>query len=238
MAHLSDYIRQKAFVPKGKGDKAKLKRLGRLHMTVFSPRGDTVVGFLIRRPDVAGMVRRPDVFVALDSLSRVEDGFQVSDERGAIDDAARRRLGIDWDRCLMWEGMDAVTTDGGALGYVSDAEFDPATGKVSLFCVGDGGVAESLVGTVHIPAAQVRGYRDGMMVVSNEAQDYRPSGGVAGKAGTAYAKAKVKGAQTAKKADDVASRAVDKGSKALGKQLGKTKGMFGSFMDEYRKASR
>lgn len=238
MAHLSDYIRQKAFVPKGKGGKAKLKRLGRLHMTVFSPKGDTVVGFLIRRPDVMGMVRRPDMFVALDSLSKAKDGFQVSDERGAIDDTARRRLGIDWDRCLMWEGMDAVTVDGGTLGHVSDAEFDPATGKVSLFCVGDGGVAESLVGTVRIPAAQVRGYGDGMMVVANKARDHRPSGGVAGKAGTAYAKAKAQGAQTAKRADDVASRAVDKGSKALGRQLGKTKGMFGSFMDEYRRASR
>lgn len=238
MAHVSEYIRQKAFVSKGKGSKAKLKKLGRLHMTVFSPQGDTVVGFLVKRPDAVGMVKRPDVFVALDGLSKVEDGFCVSDERGATDAAARRRLGIDWDRCLMWEGMDAVTVDGGTLGYVSDAEFNPATGKVSLFCVGDGGVAESLVGAVRIPAAQVRGYSNGTMVVSNEVRDYKPSGGAAGKAGTAYARAKAQGAKTAKRADDVAARAVDKGSKALGKQLGKTKDMFGSFMDEYRKASR
>ena len=37
--------------------------------------------------------------------------------------------------------------------------------------------------------------------------------------------------------DDAGSKALDKGSKALGKQLGKTKGMFGSFMSEYKKAA-
>ena len=31
--------------------------------------------------------------------------------------------------------------------------------------------------------------------------------------------------------------AVDKGSRALGKQLGKTRGMFKAFKDEYQKAS-
>ena len=35
----------------------------------------------------------------------------------------------------------------------------------------------------------------------------------------------------------VSSVAVDKGSRALGKQLGKTRGMFKAFKDEYQKAS-
>lgn len=37
--------------------------------------------------------------------------------------------------------------------------------------------------------------------------------------------------------DDKGSVAVDKGSRALGKQLGKTRGMFKAFKDEYQKAS-
>ena len=41
----------------------------------------------------------------------------------------------------------------------------------------------------------------------------------------------------AKVLDDKGSVAVDKGSRALGKQLGKTRGMFKAFKDEYQKAS-
>jgi hypothetical protein len=38
-----------------------------------------------------------------------------------------------------------------------------------------------------------------------------------------------------KKAGKVADNALDIGSKALGKQLGRTKGMFKGFRDEYKK---
>ena len=76
------------------------------------------------------------------------------------------------------------------------------------------------------------------MVVDDAAKDLQLTGGVAAKAGEGYAKAKVKGAAASKKFDAKASVAVDKGSKALGKQLGKTKGMFNSFLDEYKKASK
>ncbi len=41
----------------------------------------------------------------------------------------------------------------------------------------------------------------------------------------------------AKKLDDKGSVAIDKGSRALGKQLGKTRGMFKSFAAEYKKAA-
>ena len=43
--------------------------------------------------------------------------------------------------------------------------------------------------------------------------------------------------KVAKVLDDKGSVAVDKGSRALGKQLGKTRGMFKAFKDEYQKAS-
>ena len=41
----------------------------------------------------------------------------------------------------------------------------------------------------------------------------------------------------ARKLDEHGSVAVEKGSRALGKQLGKTKGMFKAFKEEYKKAS-
>ena len=74
------------------------------------------------------------------------------------------------------------------------------------------------------------------MVVDPAAAKLALSGGVAARAGEGYAKAKAQGSKVAKKMDAQVSRAVAKGSKALGRQLGKTKGMFGSFMDEYKKA--
>ena len=82
----------------------------------------------------------------------------------------------------------------------------------------------------------LRGYEDGFMVVAPEAAKLALTGGVAGKAGEGYARAKYEGKKAAKKAGETAGKAVDKGSKALGKTLGRTKGMFSSFVDEFRKA--
>ena len=46
----------------------KLSKLGKIHMSVFSPNGRQLVGFLVARPDVAGMVKREDAFLAWDSF--------------------------------------------------------------------------------------------------------------------------------------------------------------------------
>jgi hypothetical protein len=128
----------------------------------------------------------------------------------------------------------AKTTKGKVLGYVGDATFDEKTGAVADFLIGDGGVAESLVGQVRVPASMLVGYERGWMLLAPEAADQQLTGGLAAKAGEATARAKIEGAKAAEAAGD----AIDKGSRALGKQLGKTKGMFGSFVDEFKKASQ
>ena len=213
-------------------------RLGKVHNTVFAPDGRRVVGFLVMRPDIAGMVKREDTFVALDSIAPVDGGVRVTRGKESYDDAARARLGLDWDACLIWAGMDAKTTDGKQLGYVNDALFNSKTGEVDAFMVGDGGMAQSLVGSVKIPAHMLRGYEKGWMLVDPEAAHQGLTGGMAGRAGESYAKAKHEGKKAAAKAGKAAGAAVDKGSRALGKQLGKTKGMFSSFMDEFKKAQK
>ena len=226
------------YAPKGGHGKSAgtFTRLGKVHRTVFAPDGKSVVGFLVARPDLAGMVKREDVFVALDSIAPCDGGVRVTKGDESYDAAARARLGLDWDKCLIWAGMDAKTTKGKVLGYVNDAEFNSKTGAVSSFFVGDGGAAQALVGSVVIPVEMLRGYEKGFMLVSPEVSGMELSGGVAGKAGESYAKAKYEGKKAAKKAGKVAGEAVDKGSKALGKQIGRTKGMFSSFMDEFKKA--
>lgn len=231
MLKVNDLYGRKVFVTKKsrkkKGDESadvKLSRLGKVHMAVFSPNGRQVVGFVVTRPDIAGMVKREDAFLAWDSFELMGDGgLRVTREDDGLDDAARKRLGIDWDSCVMWEGMDAKTESGKKLGYVNNAIFDAKTGAVETFCIGDGGMSRAIVGSFEVPASMVRGYAKGYMIVDDAASKLELSGGVAAKAGEGYAKAKAKGAEVGKKAGAAASEAVDKGSFALGRALGKAK---------------
>lgn len=232
MRKLSHVTNKPVYVPKGRRPNAFV-RLGKVHRAVFSPEGTRVVGFMVKRPDVIGMIKREDVFVALDALGDVNGGLGVTMGDEAFGAKACKRLGIEWDRCVMWAGMDAKTSEGKVLGYVGDATYDAKTGEVGDFLVGDGGMAESLVGSLRIPASMLVGYERGYMVLAPGAADQQLTGGVAAKAGEASARAKAAGT----KAAEATGRAVDKGSRALGKQIGRTKGMFGAFMDEYRKAS-
>jgi len=266
MLKTSQLMRVDVYTPKRGRDadvqeleRRDLSVVGKVHQFVFAPSGKQVVGLLVRRPDVAGMVHREDAFVALDSFDVGSLGLVVTRPKDGMDDAARERLGLDWDRCILWAGMDAKTTDGKELGWVSDIEFSPKTGNVKSFHVGDGAVAKSLVGNVEIPADMLRGYRDGYMLVDPEAATLALNGGLAARAGESYARAKLEGKEVANKAGKAAGEAVEKGAyglgralgkakravekegdpaKAVGKQVKRTRGMFGSFMDEFKKASK
>lgn len=256
MLKVSQLMNLRVFKPKKKdaedpavlGEK-ELSRVGRVRQVVFAPKGDRVVGLLVRRPDVAGMVKREDAFVAVDSFVAHDAGLVVSRADG-LDAAAIERLGLDWDACILWTGMDAKTTDGKELGWVSDVEFSQKTGLVESFFVGDGSVAESLVGDVVIPRNMLVGYKSGYMLVDPKAADLALNGGLAAKAGESYGRAKHEGKEAMAKAGKVAGEAVETGARSVGRAIGKakktdvrkhlksTKGMFGAFMEEYKKASK
>lgn len=207
-------------------------KLGRIHMAVFSPKGDRLVGFMVKRPDVAGMVKREDAFLAWDSFEARDKSLVVTREKGATDADARRRLGLDWDACVMWHGMDVRTSEGKPLGYVSDVEYDEKTGRVVRFFSSDGGVANALIGSFQITPDMVRGYRDGFMVVDTRGRSVELDGGIAGAAGEGYARAKAGASALGKKAGAAAGEAVDKGSFALGRALGKAKRAIGDAVSE------
>lgn len=202
----------------------KYLKVGKVHNAVFSPDGARVVGFMIKRPDVAGMIKREDAFLAWDSYERMDEKtLLVSRPDDGMDAAAIKRLRLNWDACIMWAGMDARTVAGKPLGYVSDAEFDEKTGVVSRFLTADGGMARALIGSFVITPDMVRGYADGCMVIDPGDATPQLDGGLAGAAGEGYARAKAKGAEVGKKVGAVAGQAVDKGSFALGRALGKAK---------------
>lgn len=292
MLKVSELMQIDVYRPKRKdeSDPAKLgirqlSLVGQVRQVVFTPKGDRAVGMLVRRPDVAGMVKRDDVFIALDAVAVGDHGLVATKGDESFDAAARERLGLDWDTCLLWTGMDAKTTDGKELGWISDVEFYPKSGKVKAFYVGDGSVAKSLVGDVVIPGEMLRGYRDGYLLVDPKAAGLALNGGLAARAGEGYARAKHEGKEAVSKAGAVAGSAVEKGAYelgraigkakravadtsgdakpagssaksskskgaksggtkkkgaayAVGKRIGRTKGMFGAFVDEYKKASK
>ena len=66
------------------------KKLGKIHFPVFTPGGTRVVGFMVRQSDIAGMIERPDRFVALDAIGVYEGAIAVDDVKDTYDAAAAK----------------------------------------------------------------------------------------------------------------------------------------------------
>ena len=242
--HAGDFVGVKIYrkPPEGKrtkkdGTPRAPKKIGKIHYPVFTPKGTRVVGFMVRQPDIAGMVKQPDRFVALDAIGIYEGAVAVDDDKANFDAGAAKRLKIDLDRCIIWTGMDVRTVSGAKVGYCSDVEFKPRSGTVLGYSLTAGAASSMLVGDIEMPPEMLRGYKDGAMIVDDAVRELGFTGGAAAKAAEASVVVGDKVKKGAKVLDDKGSVAVDKGSRALGKQLGKTRGMFKSFAEEYKKAS-
>lgn len=213
------------------------RKIGKIFKTVFSPDGLRVVGFIVRRPDLLWMFKRPERFLALDAMD-VQDGFIVPAMGGASwDERAIKRLGVDWDSCILWEGIEVKTTDGASLGHVDDISFDERTGDLNSLFLDDGGVARGLVGFVEIPADLMIGYKKGILIVKPEAASLLPTGGLAGKAGEMTAKIGNEAKEGVAAAGKAAGKAVDKGTVGIGKAIGRVKRSVTGAVDSYREES-
>lgn len=239
----------------------KLKRVGKIHAFIFHPHERRIIGFTVKRPDVALMFHRADKVVPFDGFDIEEGQVRVNASQVASGPAVCKRFGVSWDECVVWRGMPLVSESGTPCGYVGDVEFSTGDGQVLSLTVDRGKSAEVLLGITAIPASMVRGFRFGVgapldavsenegplgaIVVSDEALALKAQGGAAEKAGAASAKAahalgkarsKLEPKQDAalQKADETLS----KGAFALGSHLAKTKGMFASFKEEFNKASK
>lgn len=213
------------------------RKIGKIYKTVFSPDGMRVVGFIVRRPDLLWMFKRPERFLALDAFD-VQDGMVVPSKGGASwDESAIKRMDIDYDTCIIWEGIQVKTRSGSDLGHVGDISFDEKTGELNSLFLDDGGVARSLIGAVEIPAELMVGYKKGVLIVENDAKSLLPSGGLAAKAGEATARASIEAKEGMHKAGQAASKAVDKGAVGVGKLIGRAKRSVTGAVDNYREES-
>lgn len=247
------------------GGKKGTSRIGKVGRFVFHPTERRCIGFMIKRPDAALMFRRKPLFVSL-------DGFRMEDGRVRIEyndpahqgSTAFERLGVDGDKCVLWEGMPLVTVSGADLGYVGDIQFDRHTGNVVSITVDSSATKRMLLGSKRIPGSMICGFRTGIgcelatmgkentteddatlgaILISDKALDVQSEGGLAEKAGVESAKLNQKiheASQHAQpKVDEVshdAKNELNAAAYATGRQIARTKGMFTNFKNEYDKA--
>ena len=260
-----DFVDRKVFrEPDPSKEKARQRLIGRVRSCIFHPKANVCVGIMVHRPDAALMFHRADQFVALDRLRFDGKDIIVDWCADGEGKPAAKRLGIDLDACVIWSGLAVITKDKERLGYVGQVNFDLETGMVKDVVVFSGATKDALLGKFVIPSDLIRGFRWGIgdvivlsqndagdeedpnlrggLLVAAEAKDLAQMGGLADAAGKATAKAsnevrkvKVKVKPKIDEGVKKAGEATTKGLYATGKQLGRTRGMFGAFKDEYKK---
>ena len=242
------------------------KSLGKIQHFIFHPHKRAVIGFTIKRPDVAWMFHRDDLFVPYDAFEIIDGDVCVQGKELSSGPKTCKKQGINWDECIIWQGMALVTEDGKNCGHVGDVTFSLEDGSVQSLRVDKGISNRALLGTVELGSSMVLGFKQGVgdVISSVETDDeedqirgallVRPEvltvpamGGIAEKAGAATAKvahtAKTAVSQVKDKYDQrkpnrdeataKAEEAINKGAYKVGEQLGKARGMFGSFKQAY-----
>lgn len=246
-----------------KNDPDATKKVGRIRAFVFHPTEPRCVGFLVKRPDIALMFHRKDLFVAFNGFHLQDGDIVLNDDAGSRDRSACKALSINLDDCVIWVGLPVIAEDGTSLGMVDGVTFSGDTGRVQTLELSQGATANALLGRRVIPAEDIVGFKRGVgtrlymadddderalgaLLVRDAAKAAEVAGGVAEKAGAATAVASDKVQRTYKKvrtvakpkvqeASKAAGEAVEKGVYATGKQIGRTKGMFKNFADEFKK---
>ena len=215
------------------------KRIGKVRYCVFHPREKRCIGFVVKRPDLALMFHRKDLFVALDGFDLIDGCVVVRQDAAASGPAACRRLGVDWNECVIWDGMPLMTADEKPLGLVGSVTFCLETGQVEHVEVSNGATAKYLLGTLEVPANLIMGFKRGIgveltvkddaydlneeeeafrgaILVSDEVWALSPEGGWAEAAGEFTAKTASKAKETAEKVAQKAKPKVQEVTTAAG----------------------
>ncbi len=261
-----DLIGSKVWIEKPKKkDPDATKKMGRVRACVFHPSERRCVGFIVKRPDIAWMIRRDDLFVAYNGYDVVDGAIMLHDDSAATDKGACKALGIDLDECVLWVGLPVMCRDGTDFGLVGSVLYDAKTGEVDTLVVSQGATANALLGKRKVPADMILGFRRGIgaelfvpndpdaegddavhgaILVDDAVKGTTVRGGFAEKAGEATAIMGYRAHQAVESAKPAVSdaaaaagKAINKGAYLTGRQIQRASGMFAEFKSEYDKAS-
>lgn len=260
-----ELYRKTVWRPKPKKNKPDaVKKMGRIHHFVFHPSRAQLLGFMIKRPDIALMFHRRDAFIPFNGFVVIDGDIVVKEDVLATGREATKTLGVNLESCVIWIGLPILCADGTSLGFIDEVEFDFNTGDVVSLGISDGATSNVLLGRRVIPGSLVRGFKRGMgtqlyltddddpesygcILVADEARDIEAEGGIAKKAGEAtatvtngakrtYEKVSRKVKPALSDASKAAGEAIRKGVYATGRQIARTEGMFTNFKSEFKKA--
>lgn len=196
------------------------RRVGRVVEVIFDATEPRVVGYVVERPRFLWLFDRKDRMLAFDSTRKQEGRLHVTGS-AAFDAKAEKRLGIEWDRTVVWRGMPVVAENGERVGTVGDVGF-AKDGAVTRLMLSGGVASDVAVGTREIAGELVRGFDGNAIRVDDAAADAEYAGGAAAVAGRTAASASVAAERAAEKAKDaVAAAAASETGKAAAK-AGKT----------------
>lgn len=199
-----------------RNSKGELKRFGRVRATVFHPNEPRVVGLVIKRPDALLMVKRKERFAAIDRIEPVEGGISVIDAADSWDAEACKRMGVDYDACIIWEYMPVRTESGQEIGLVSNVVYSGDDYTIEHIDISTNSANRVLLGSSLIPREQIVGYRDGAIIVKDAEADVEETGGAAAAAGVAWAKTKHAASQGTKKAGEAINEGAYKAGEVIG----------------------
>ena len=261
----SKFINKPAFIATSETeDEIDVEKAGRVHFFAFDVKCNCV-GAFIKRPDVALMFQRKDLFAPLESCRFADEGLIIYPDYKEVTSKLTKKHGLNLNLTFVYDGMDVYLQNGEELGVVGDIKVDDYTRQIKSMTVSAGGVADSLLGKREIPGEFIIGVKSGTgkaqlvkvddkqdagvgaLIVDDLAGQLDTKGGIAKKAAVASVKAKSKAVKTAKvakekaapkakKAKDKAEVYAEKGKDAAVKTYAETKKGVIGFKEEFLKA--
>lgn len=223
MLQTKDAHKLKVYVVSKKG---RTKKYGRVRNVIFHPSKPQAVAITVKRPDLLWMFKRKDRFAALDKISLTESGdilLELADDE-AWDNGACKRLGIDMDKCIIWDNMAVRNLEGADLGLISNIVLGDDL-KIESIDVSSGDINRALLGSADIVVDKLRGYDpDTQAIVADiQPEEVVVNGGVAAKAGEAWAKGSHKMSESQEAISDRAAQNIEDTAYAAGEAIASVK---------------
>ncbi len=183
--------------------------MGSVTRVLCHPTDPIVVGFEVQPPNVAYVVSRGPRYIALAGVTLGDDRLEATrDVKEWSGSRAEKALGFEWEQTVIWLGMPLLTESGTQLGYVADASFELPDARLGEVLISEGLASDVAVGARRIDGALLVGFDGTAVRVSDEAADAEFDGGLAARAGSNVATAKVVAGEAGKTAAALGGKAL------------------------------